>query len=393
MYENVLSFFASNVTIYKYTFYMKDGDTLMRKKNKKTLAAILIGILCMAMLAGCGRKKTDEQKNEGTQDTQIPATAGNATQTDALPMDADGFYITNDYVKTLGETINVRVSPSTDADIYKLVPGGEILNRTGYNEEWTRVQLDGASFYVYSEYVIQTEPPEGTLPDATTEETKKESTASLTDAEKVKKIVMIDPANQAVVNAEQVEIGPDTDVTKQGASTGNVGTTLGTRESELNLTYAKLLQTELESRGYQVLLTRDTDEINLSNKDRAELSNDSEATVFVRIQMNFSENSSLTGVMAVCMPEDSTFNGNLHNDSYRLATWLIQGVLDKTACTNQGIYETDQMTAINWSRKPVALIKLGYLSNADEEAKLVDPDYQKELVSGLADGLDAYYGY
>ena len=93
------------------------------------------------------------------------------------------------------------------------------------------------------------------------------------------------------------------------------------------------------------------------------------------------------------MPEDSTFNGNLHNDSYRLATWLIQGVLDKTACTNQGIYETDQMTAINWSRKPVALIKLGYLSNADEEAKLVDPDYQKELVSGLADGLDAYYGY
>ena len=365
----------------------------MRKKNKKTLAAILIGILCMAMLAGCGRKKTDEQKNEGTQDTQIPATAGNATQTDALPMDADGFYITNDYVKTLGETINVRVSPSTDADIYKLVPGGEILNRTGYNEEWTRVQLDGASFYVYSEYVIQTEPPEGTLPDATTEETKKESTASLTDAEKVKKIVMIDPANQAVVNAEQVEIGPDTDVTKQGASTGNVGTTLGTRESELNLTYAKLLQKELESRGYQVLLTRDTDEINLSNKDRAELSNDSEATVFVRIQMNFSENSSLTGVMAVCMPEDSTFNGNLHNDSYRLATWLIQGVLDKTACTNQGIYETDQMTAINWSRKPVALIKLGYLSNADEEAKLVDPDYQKEIVSGLADGLDAYYGY
>ena len=31
---------------------------------------------------------------------------------------------------------------------------------------------------------------------------------------------MLDPANQAVVNAEQVEIGPNTDVTKQGASTG-----------------------------------------------------------------------------------------------------------------------------------------------------------------------------
>ena len=246
-------------------------------------------------------------------------------------------------------------------------------------------------FYIHSDFVIQAEPPTGTLPDATEETTTENATDG--DAQKIKKIVMIDPANQAVVNAEQVEIGPNTEVTKQGASTGNVGTTLGTKESELNLTYANLLKTELESRGYQVLLTRDTDQINLSNKDRALLANDSEATVYVRIQMNFSENSSLTGVMGVCMPEDSAFNSGLYKDSYRLTTRLIEGVLNNTACTNQGIYETDQMTAINWSEKPVALIKLGYLSNADEEAKLVDTSYQQEIIKGLADGLDAYYGY
>lgn len=51
------------------------------------------------------------------------------------------------------------------------------------------------------------------------------------------------------------------------------------------------------------------------------------------------------------------------------------------------------MTAINWSEKPVALIKLGYLSNEEEESKLIDQDYQKEIIQGLADGLDAYYGY
>ena len=84
-----------------------------------------------------------------------------------LQLDADGYYITNDYVKTLGETINVRVAASTDADIYKLLPGGEILNRVGYNEEWTKVMVDGSTFYVYSEYVIQTEPPAGTMTDTT----------------------------------------------------------------------------------------------------------------------------------------------------------------------------------------------------------------------------------
>ena len=366
----------------------------MKKKlnRRNKLAGWLIGAVCMMMLGGCGKKQDGTTEAVTTAEPAVVATNADAAQEPDLPMDADGYYITNDYVKTLGETINVRVAASTDADIYKLLPGGEILNRVGYNEEWTKVMVDGSTFYVYSEYVIQTEPPAGTLPDTTEEETPTD-TATQSDAEKVKKIVMLDPANQAVVNAEQVEIGPNTDVTKQGASTGNVGTTLGTKESELNLTYANLLKTELESRGYQVLMTRDTDEINLSNKDRALLANDSEATVYVRIQMNFSENSSLTGVMGVCMTPDSEFNSDLYNDSYRLATRLIQGVLDNTACTNQGIYETDQMTAINWSEKPVALIKLGYLSNEEEESKLIDQDYQKEIVQGLADGLDAYYGY
>lgn len=358
------------------------------KKYTYKISGFIIGALCMGLLAGCGNKQADPTT---ATTTEVISTDGDAVQEPDLPMDEDGFIITNDYVKTVGETVNVRVSPTTDADIYRILPDGEVLNRIGYNEEWTKVLMDGSAFYIHSDFVIQTEPPTGTLPDATEETTTE--TATDGDAQKIKKIVMIDPANQAVVNAEQVEIGPNTEVTKQGASTGNVGTTLGTKESELNLTYANLLKTELESRGYQVLLTRDTDQINLSNKDRALLANDSEATVYVRIQMNFSENSSLTGVMGVCMPEDSAFNSGLYKDSYRLTTRLIEGVLNNTACTNQGIYETDQMTAINWSEKPVALIKLGYLSNADEEAKLVDTSYQQEIIKGLADGLDAYYGY
>lgn len=358
--------------------------------KKAFLGNCMIIVICLCMLVGCGNKERENASTETSTQVGVQATGTDlvpVATTESLPMDADGYYIANDYVKTIGETINVRVSPSTDADIYKLLPGGEILNRTGYNDEWTKVLVDGYTFYIYSDYVIQTEPPAGMLPD------EKPQQATETDMEQPKKIVVIDPANQAVVNAEQVEIGPNTEETKQGASTGNVGTTLGTKESELNLTYAKLLKSELESRGYEVILTRETDEINLSNKARAEIANASSATTFVRIQMNFSENSSLSGVMAVCMPADSAFNGTLHNDSYRLATRLLEGVLENTACINQGIYETDQMTAINWSQIPVALIKLGYLSNAEDEGKLVDSSYQQEVVKGLADGLDAYYGY
>ena len=356
----------------------------------KHLSKYMLVACCLLCLAGCGKKEKDTTTTEVT--TQEHASQGDmvttqAVTTESLPMDADGYYIANDYVKTIGETINVRVSPSTDAAIYKLLAGGEVLNRTGYNDEWTKVLVDDNTFYIYSEYVIQTEPPEGVLPD------EKEQQATGLDAVQKEKKVVIDPANQAVVNAEQIEIGPNSDVTKSGVSTGNVGTTLGTKESELNLTYAKLLKAELETRGYEVILTRETDEINLSNKERAQMANESSATAFVRIQMNYSENSSLSGVMAVCMNVDSPYNANLYSESYRLATRLLEGALDKTACVNQGIYTTDQMMAINWSQIPVALIKLGYLSNSEDETKLVDASYQQQVVKGLADGLDAYYGY
>lgn len=357
----------------------------MRQKKRKFFEIILVlGVL----LIGCGKGKKEATTSTTTE--AVPIQQEQATMTDVavqpeLPKDEEGYFITNDFVKTVGETINVRVSPSIDADIYVLLAAGEVLNRTGYNEEWTKVLMDGRSFYIYSDYVIQTEPPEGVIPEQS-------QTATGSDAVQLEKKIVIDPANQSVVNAEPVAIGPNTDVTKQGASTGNVGTTYGTKESELNLTYARLLQTELTARGYEVILTRETDEVNMTNKERAEFANASGATTFVRIQMNYSENDALSGAMAVCMPADSEFNGQLHGESYKLATRLLQGVLDATACENQGVYETDQMTSINWSQIPVTIIKLGYLSNANEESKLIDPEYQKSLVKGIADGIDYYYG-
>ena len=360
---------------------------------KKKQWMLCLGMALLIALSGCG-KKTSEKKNDlaSTEQTTVSvATQSDVTTKEApqpeLPKDEDGYYIANDYVKTIGETINVRVSPSVDASIYVLLAGGEVLNRVGYNDEWTKIKMDGDVFYIYSDYVVHTEPPEGVLP----EDEPEDETATKTDAEeKIKKIV-IDPGNQAVVNAQQIEIGPNVEETKQGASTGNVGTALGTKESELNLKYAKLLKTELESRGYEVILTRETDEINLSNKDRALLANESGATAFIRIQMNFSENDSLSGVMAVSMTSDNPYNANLYGESHNLATRLLQGILEKTACVNQGIIETDQMMAINWSEIPVAVVKLGYLSNSNEESNLVNSDYQQEMVQGIADGIDYYY--
>lgn len=355
--------------------------------RKKKLIIYFLLVFVIILAAGCGKKDNEKDKNSSTTEATTAAVLGNpvdeaGTTTEEEPeKDAEGYYVTNDYVETVGDTINVRVSPSVDADIYMLMEAGQVLKRTGYNEEWTRVLVDNDDFYIYSDFVTETEAP---VSDETVE------TGTDTDAGLEKKIV-IDPGNQANFNVNLEEIGPGSDETKKGATSGNVGAALGTREYEINLTYAKLLKTELESRGYEVILTRDTDDIDLSNKARAELANESGASVFVRIQMNYSENSELTGAMALCMPADSQFNSQLYSDSSELAVRLLQGIVEQTECINHGVYETDRMTAINWSNIPVAVIKLGYLSNAEEEQMLVSPEYQSQMIKGIANGIDYYF--
>ena len=289
---------------------------------------------------------------------------------------------------TVGDTINVRVSPSTDANIYALLGGGEVLKRTGYSDEWTRVIIDNTSFYIHSDLVEITDaPPE--------EEASEDELATDGDAEAEKeqlaKIIVIDPANQENPNMSEEAIAPDSDITKKCATTGNVGATFGTKEYELNLLFAKKLKEELEQRGYQVSLTREDNEVDISNQARALYANSSGATTFIRIQMNYSANKELSGIMAVTMTSDSPYNSGLYEQSNALATRILQGATAKTGAINQGIYETNDMTAINWSTLPVAVINLGYLSNEQDETNLLDEGYLGLMVDGIADGIDYFY--
>lgn len=350
---------------------------------------LYITIFLMLFAVGCGKDKDDKKDKGGAKTTQssfpfdqIKATPEDAVEEQTARMDEDGFFLANDYVKTLGDTINVRVEPNTDANIYILMGPDEVVRRTGYNDEWTRVLIDGDSFYIYSDFVVKTTTPVGAEDDF--------SMATPGDAKG--EIIVIDPGNQKNVNANLEEIGPGSEETKQCVSAGFVGSKYGAREYELNLEFALVLKSELELRGYTVYLTRELDDVNISNQSRAQVANEVSADAFIKIQMNYSTNEDLTGVMALCMPEDSMYNGHLYDQSHALSTRILQGVTEEVDVVNNGIYETDQMTTINWSIVPVTVIKIGYLSNEGEEELLMSYDYQTRVCTGIANGLDFYFG-
>lgn len=355
----------------------------MRKIGRFALVASYI-ISTAVFCCGCGDDK--EKTPVASMSTEAVSTENIATNTNAeseKQIDEDGYTIADDYVVVTGDTIRVRVEPEEGSKTYMLLGNGEVIKRTGFTDEWTRVFIDNTNFYVYSEYVEKTEAP-------ATEETTEETTEEGEKKELVKKVV-IDPGKQAGVNVTPEAIGPGSEQQKQGAAAGMIGQTTGVREHELNLDYAMRLKDELESRGYDVVLTRDSNDSDISNMNRAIAANESGATVFIRLQMNYSVNSELTGVLALTMTSDSPYNSNLYSESNCLARRLLQGITEKIEIVNQGIMETNDMTTINWSKIPVVVLNLGFLSNSTEENMLIEDTYKENMVSGIADGIDLYF--
>lgn len=74
--------------------------------------------------------------------------------------------------------------------------------------------------------------------------------------------------------------------TKPCVSDGTSGRFTGSPEYELNLAVALKLQELLEQRGYRVVMTRTDNDVNLSNRARAELAAREGGDIFVRIHAN-----------------------------------------------------------------------------------------------------------
>ena len=206
------------------------------------------------------------------------------------------------------------------------------------------------------------------------------------------RLVVLDPGHQAHADTAPEPIGPGASETKMRVTGGAVGVATGTPEHELVLAVAQQLRTELEGRGYAVLLTREEADVDLSNRERAVLANEAGADVFLRLHANGATDPTAHGVMTICPTAESPYPiGARYAECRLLADCVLDAVTEAAGAARDRLWETDSMTGLNWAEVPTTLVELGYLTDPDEDRLLSDPAYQAKLVVGLADGIDRYF--
>ena len=203
-------------------------------------------------------------------------------------------------------------------------------------------------------------------------------------------VIAIDAGHQAHGNFGQEPIGPGASTMKTKVAGGTSGTTSGVPEYQLTLDVSLKLRDALEEKGYQVVMIRETNDVDITNSERAQIANEADADAFIRVHANGSDSASANGAMTICQTSSNPYNSEYYEDSKRLSELVLDAYTEATGIRKERVWETDTMSGINWCMVPVTIIELGYMTNPEEDMKMQDEEFQNTMVEGIVAGIETY---
>lgn len=178
-----------------------------------------------------------------------------------------------------------------------------------------------------------------------------------------------------------------------GNDPGGIGVS-GVLEKDVNLSVALFLKANLESQGMEVIMTRDTDKALYSSESstnkkkedlakRIEIITETNPDFVLCIHQNIFTDAKYSGAQVFYYQESE--------ESARLAACLQAQLIAGVDPDNTRVPKSNMnYYMLKNSPVPIVIVECGFLTNAEEEAKLGTEEYQRKLAWNIYLGTMQY---
>lgn len=153
----------------------------------------------------------------------------------------------------------------------------------------------------------------------------------------------------------------------------------GSKEKDVVLRATLMLKQKLQNAGFKVYLTRERDNY-VKLYDRAGIANQLPADIFISIHANAAKNTAANGVETLYAPDTSRNNK-------ALARAIQDQLVDKTNAYDRGIVSRPDLVVTRETQMSAVLVELGFLTNSEEEIRLLSDIYLEKCAESIVDGI------
>jgi N-acetylmuramoyl-L-alanine amidase len=206
-----------------------------------------------------------------------------------------------------------------------------------------------------------------------------------------KRVICVDPGHQTLVDLTEEPEASGSSVMKVQNPGGAEGVVTKMPEYQLNLLVSLKVEQQLKAQGYTVVMTRETNDVNIGNIDRAKIANNCSADLFVRIHADGVDDQSVHGISILIPGSEFVTDEAIRASSKQAAQSVLDAMVAATGASDRGLSVRDDMTGFNWCTRPMMLIEMGFMSNPDEDQTMATDAYQTKLADGIVNGINDYF--